>query len=145
MTLSIRTTISGDNIADVVRKQMARMDDILANSLTEEAETIRARSMEIVPVDQGVLRASAMELGLPIDRGEGGGPRVTIGYGGAAASYALIQHENPDFRHTEGRTWKYLEKPFNEALEGMEQRLGESVRRQVTGQGGGEAVFGDLT
>lgn len=144
MTLQYRATVSGDRISEIVKGQLSRMDNILAVSLTEEAERIRARSMEIVPVDQGVLRASAMQLGLPIDRGSGG-PRVTIGYGGAAASYALIQHENPNFRHTPGRSWKYLEMPFNEALDGMEQRLGESVRLQLSGQGGGEAVFGDST
>lgn len=61
-----------------------------------------------VPVDQGILRST----------GRVGKPKKTrrefmveLFYGGPAATYALIQHERPDFSHTVGQ-WKYLETPL---------------------------------
>lgn len=53
-----------------------------------------------VPVDKGILRASGMvEQPEPL--------AVDISFGGAAAPYALVQHERLDFHHTVGEA-RYL-------------------------------------
>lgn len=104
----------------------------ISGPLVEEAETIRAASMEIVPVDDGVLRNSAMEVGLNVEDGTEG-VAVSFGYGGAAASYAVVQHETPPniFRHTDGKTWKYLERPVMDAISGMGERLAARLSRRI--------------
>jgi hypothetical protein len=53
-----------------------------------------------VPVREGILRSTGRVKGP--DRGE-----VEISFGGAAAPYALVQHERLDFRHTVGEA-RYL-------------------------------------
>ena len=58
---------------------------------------------EYAPKDLGVLRASGY-VTLPNEDGA-----VELGFGGPAADYAVVQHENPDFRHAEGG-WKFLER-----------------------------------
>ena len=111
------------------------MDRLLRAALpgaVEEMERIRAASMEVVPVDSGDLRNSALVVGVnPADIE--GGFEVAIGYGGIASSYAVIQHENPEFRHAEGKSWKYLERPAFEAINGMDERLAASLIAQLLG------------
>lgn len=104
----------------------------ISGPLVEEAETIRAASMEIVPVDQGILRNSAMEVGLNVEQ-DSQGISVAFGYGGAAAQYAVKQHETPPniFRHTDGKTWKYLERPVMDAIPGMGERLAARLARRI--------------
>jgi hypothetical protein len=99
-----------------------------------KGEAIMAASKEIVPVDQGVLRASADAVGIQVDRTDS---TVTIlmGYGGAASAYSIIQHETPPevFSHAPGRSWKYLEYPALDAVNGMEARLASVISSAVQG------------
>lgn len=106
--------------ADIIRAALPGM--------VEEMEIIRTNSMEIVPVDQGDLRNSAFVVGVNPEIEDSGTAQVSIGYGGVAASYAVVQHENPNFRHAEGKTWKYLERPAMEAINGMGERLAAALR-----------------
>lgn len=87
-------------------------DDIPERLVTEKlkmlkamAEEIKGKSQTLCPVDTGVLKGSAYVQ--EIDRG------WEIGYGGAAAAYALEQHENLDYFHNVGQA-KYLEMAFIE-------------------------------
>ena len=57
-----------------------------------------------VPVDTGILRATGRVDG-PVQGPVG--PRVTLSFGGAAAPYALVQHEVLKFKHTVGEA-RYL-------------------------------------
>lgn len=50
---------------------------------------------------------------------------VTLGHGGPAAPYAIVQHEG-EFQHTTGAK-KFLERPMLEASNGMEARLGDAI------------------
>jgi hypothetical protein len=52
---------------------------------------------------------------------------VEIGYGGAAADYAIPQHERLDYQHTTGQA-KYLESVLNESRPSMAQRIGARVQ-----------------
>ena len=80
--------------------------------LTLEANKIMTASKRITPVDTGTLRAS----------GHVQKPKQTLhklsiimGFGGAASSYALIQHERTDLKHTGRQQSKFLEQPAKEA------------------------------
>ncbi len=87
----------------------------IANKYTDEAykelyeiaTEIKSLSQALCPVDQGTLRGSAYIE----ERREQG--KIIIGYGGAAASYALKQHENLHYHHTVGQA-KFLEQAFLE-------------------------------
>lgn len=97
----------------------------LAAALVQEAEQVMTRSKrDFVPVDLGVLRASG-HVAPPDIRGDR--VTVTLGYGGAAAAYALIQHERLDFNHPRGGQAKYLEQPVLEAAAGLGGRLARRI------------------
>lgn len=123
-----------EGLAEKIKNAVFEISN-LSGPLVEEAEEIRAASMEIVPVDQGILRNSALEVGINVEPNPLGGVSVAFGYGGAAASYSIKQHETPPsiFKHTEGKTWKYLERPVLEAAAGMEGRLAAKMVARIEG------------
>ena len=91
----------------------------LAGPLKLEGELIMTKSKQITPVDLGTLRASGVVHRPDISRTK---VTVEMGYGGAAAAYALIQHERTDYTHTVGAA-KFLEKPVKEAKAGFGNRV----------------------
>ena len=85
---------------------------VAAQAMYSAANHIGNESQTLVPVDTGVLRGS-----MDITRQKSFTQATTsaiISYGGPAAPYALIQHENMEFEHPTGGQAKYLEKPFLE-------------------------------
>ena len=80
---------------------------------------LKGRSQQECPVDQGTLRDSCVV--------EETSDSVTVGYGGAASSYAAEQHENLHYHHTIGKA-KFLEDPFNEMLPELLKRLEEASK-----------------
>lgn len=107
-----------------MRKESVR---VVEQQMYKEAMMIFRASQKIVPVDTGALRSSGTVEGPK--NGE-----VLIGYGGPAASYAAIVHEDLEARHKEGKTAKYLERPFMEALAAMDKRMGEAIERAIEDQ-----------
>lgn len=106
----------------------------LGRALFRKGERIMSESKRIVPVAFGALKASG-HVQLPVITGKR--VIVVLGYGGAAAPYAVFVHER-QARHTPPTQWKYLEKPFNEALVGMARRLADDVKPAVAkGRAGG--------
>ena len=96
----------------------------LARALFLEGEQIMGKSKRLVPVDTGALRSSG-HVQLPVIRGKK--VTVVLGYGGAAAPYAVFVHEK-QARHNPPTQWKYLEQPLNEAIPGMAGRLAKRIR-----------------
>lgn len=97
----------------------------LAGPLSLEAELIMTKAKQLTPVDLGTLRASGVVQSPDV------GPKrvvVELGFGGAAAAYALVQHERTDFTHTVGQA-KFLEQPMKEAKAGFGARLAKHVDR----------------
>lgn len=133
--VSIEIPDIGGELRSLLDNYRAQALDEMRKAFYEEANDIRTRSMEIVPFDDGILRDSAMAVGTNFENESLEGFDVVIGYGGAAASYAVVQHETPPgvFRHLPGRTWKYLERPSFEAAVGMGERLATRLRRLTPG------------
>lgn len=77
-------------------------------------------SRDLVPIDEGVLERSGAvshdEQNLV----------VAVSYD---TPYAVDQHENPVWRHAPGRTWKYLEHPFNAEADVIRALLFQQMRR----------------
>ena len=100
----------------------------LSAALYKEAATIFEESQDQVPLDTGNLRASG-KLGLP--QVQGNELVVEITYGGAAADYALLVHEDMERTYRNGKKSKYLEDPAKRRLEGMSGRLLKSVKKAM--------------
>jgi hypothetical protein len=118
----------------------------MARALNEEAEEIMGRSKEeFVPVDFGTLRSSGHVS--PPEIGSDG-VEVKMGFGGPAAPYAAMVHENPRAGKTGGRSpqgrkyqhwakvggFKYLEIPLNEARAGFSKRVGTRFWELLAGE-----------
>lgn len=138
MEIRIEIDVPAD-FAALLEEQQRTLLAAAVPGMVEEMENIRTNSMEVVPVDLGVLKNSALVVGVNPTIESDGSAEVAIGYGGQAASYAVTQHENPDFRHAEGQSWKYLEHPTMNAINGMGERLGAHLRAAL-GDGGGDAA-----
>ena len=98
----------------------------LGQALYREGALAFAASQREVPVDTGILKNSGILTRPYMD---GGYLVVDISYGGAAADYALIVHEDMESRHNEGTKAKYLEDPVKRQIVGMGDRLLLQVRR----------------
>jgi hypothetical protein len=93
-----------------------------------EAEAIMADAKELTPVDTGNLRASGHVRPPVLD---GGQVTVTMGFGGAAAPYALYVHEDLRTFHNVGQA-KYLEQPFNAHARVFVDRLLDRMRAALS-------------
>lgn len=99
---------------------LAEMDRRLAKAIADRQQDagralyalgaqVRDDSIRQTPLDWGELRNSTYET-LPVFEGEG--VVVEVGVGGAAADYAIVQHERLDFHHEVGNA-KFLENAMN--------------------------------
>ena len=125
-----------------LRKMAKKSPKAAGSAIFREGEEIMANSKDkFVPVDLGALKDSGF-TNLPVIRSNGA--TVTIGYGGAAAAYALAIHEHPSGHSPP--SWKgsvnfrvggpkYLELPFNEAIPGMPKRLASNIQDFLIGFG----------
>jgi len=101
-----------------------------AEGLFQAGEEIMGESKaQYVPVDLGVLRASG-HVELP--KIEGDSVSVTLGYGGPAAPYALVQHENLTYKHTVGSA-KYLELPLLARAKSLTEQVVAHVHAKLGG------------
>lgn len=95
----------------------------------QASRILTASQRDYVPVDTGPLRASGF-VDPPVATGRGAS--VTLGYGGPAAPYAVIVHEDLTKRHKVGQA-KYLSIPFLAAVQGMRSvlnlRIGDAIRQ----------------
>jgi hypothetical protein len=128
MALTIKAQLRGSKALQRELKRRARgAPKALARALFLEAEQIMGKSKRLVPVDTGALRASGHVQPPKIS---GKKVSVLLGYGGAAAPYAVFVHERPA-RHNSPTMWKYLETPLNEAIPGMAGRIARRLRGDV--------------
>jgi hypothetical protein len=131
-----------------LRRLAAKTPDQMGAALRLEGERIMTRSKrEFVPVaaQGGTLRASGHVTG-PVRKGKD--VEVTMAYGGAAAAYALAIHEHPsehspptwEGKAIDGIDWhlpgtgpKYLQKPMDEAVPELPERIAAHLKGLVEG------------
>lgn len=117
--------------------RLARGSDLeraVAGKLFRSANRVLTESKRLVPVDTGNLKATGS-----VEVPDVGGSRVTteVGYGGSAAPYALVVHEDLEAFHDDGSA-KYLEIPFRAEAEGTLREL-RKVISLLRGTRGGAA------
>jgi hypothetical protein len=128
--VSITLTITGtEQLMAALQALGPKAQQVSGAALYQEAELIMADSKEFyVPVDTGTLKNSGHVQQPEI---EGATVSVTMGYGGAAEDYAIVQHERLEFRHPVGGP-KYLERPLLAAAANLAERLAGRIRGMFT-------------
>lgn len=139
ITFSI--TVTGiDDVLTALTNVGVDVPKVLGRALYQEGLALAAEADALVPRDTGNLAASQFVTppsGVPV--------QVVVGYGGAAAPYALAVHENPRSGRTGGVSpqgkaykhfarvgqWKYLETPFKARTAGFSDRLGVHLKRYL--------------
>ena len=102
--------------------------DALESGLVIEANEMMTASKEETPVDMGTLRGSGTVF--PAER-ELGGVSVELGYGGAAADYAVPVHERLGVAHPVGKA-KFLEEPVLTRAPRLGPVLAKELARALT-------------
>jgi len=130
-------------LQDINRKHPLAIDAALFETATD---IMNDSKDNFVPVDTTNLQASG-HVDLPERKRNK--VTVTMGYGGAAAAYALAVHENPRAGKTQGTgpsgqkyktwaqvgEWKYLETPLIEAAFEYQENLIKNVNEFLRKQG----------
>jgi hypothetical protein len=127
------TRLTGDKRLNRKLRRLGKAGpQILGRALFKEGNEIMKESKEIVPIDKGVLKASG-HVQTPVIAGKD--VSVTLGYGGAAAPYAIFVHERMNVRHKPPTRAKFLEEPLNRRRSGMLRRLGDDVEGEIVKRG----------
>lgn len=123
--------IGFDEMEEAIKNLEEEANAVVGRVLYQKAEDIMARSKaQFVPVEHGDLRDSGHVLQ---PTANGGTVEVVMAYGGPAAPYAAIQHENMEFHHTTGGP-KYLERPLLMEVFGspsLSEQLGEEIMKEA--------------
>jgi len=129
-----------DKLRDLLRSMSQGLVDKTKTAILEEAELIKAESMENTPIEHGVLKASHEIVGPETDGKEW---KITIQVGGAAEPYAMAVHEHlsayspPSWlaKEAAGRPVhfnvggpKFLENAVRKAIPGFGSRIADRVR-----------------
>lgn len=107
-----------------LRAAADRHPGLVLQALVVEAEIEMAEAKRRTPVDTGALRASG-HVSTP--RHSDGVFAIDLAFGGPAAPYAAIVHEDPDAHHPVGQ-WKYLESVVLESAPHLAARVWERVK-----------------
>ena len=108
----------------------ATVNDLSAALYMVAEEIMTESKRDYVPVRTGVLRNSGFVNRPMVAAGR---VTVTLGYGGAARSYALRVHEAP-VTWGQGKN-KYLSKPVNAKAAQIPARLGTFIQRRLKSRG----------
>lgn len=105
----------------------------LGHALYKIAEMIMTDSkVNYVPVVSGALRRSGKVESEVITANK---VTVRLGYGDAAVTYARQVHERPDYMG-QGKN-KYLSKPLNAAVPGMQRKIQQLIKEAAKGRTSG--------
>ena len=111
-------------LTTVLRRFGQAAAQVAAAALFREGERIMTVAKGRTPVDTGALRGSGHVV--PPET-TAAGATVLLGFGGAAAPYAVYVHEDMTARHVVGEA-KFLERSVDEARRGMDARLAADVK-----------------
>ena len=154
MAVHVRVTGLND-IRRLIRANDRKVRAATGRAITAEVVELGRRADELVPFDTGNLMRSQI-IKLPDPKGR----RIvgTVEYGGAAAPYALVQHEDLTLWHPpkppgkskvgkrqgtgpvapgQGRGPKFLEHPFNKMKKTFARDLTRHVKRTLGEYGTG--------
>ena len=107
MSGGFEAVLVGDDAVDAMTKVAEeRIRQGLASGIFLAANNIMTEAKERAPLDIGTLRGSGY---VTLPETHGAEVVVELGFGGPAASYAVVQHERTELNHDVGEA-KFLEK-----------------------------------
>lgn len=109
------------NLEAAVKRQNDVKARGLRKGLGRAGLFLQRESMKLVPIDTGVLRSSANTRLV----GHGAESVAIISYG---TTYGVYVHENLEARHKPGTQAKFLEQPFREKRDRLQEIIAEAVR-----------------
>ncbi len=112
-------------LRDIITEAGDQAALLAASALYQEGLKMMAVSQRQVPVRTGVLRSTG-HVYPPVQRGRA--VEVMLAYGGPAAPYAWMQHENLDISHDEPTKAKYLEDPVMDRRAEFENAVNRRMR-----------------
>ena len=132
------TTYGIEQLLGALRRMEKDTLPVIGRALYEEATDVANSADLLVPYDTGNLARSQI---VHHPQSAGNKVFVDITYGGVAAKYALVQHENLTFSHPSkasglppnGRQAKYLSTPAEKAMIGFTYRM--NVRIEAIARG----------
>lgn len=122
-------TASGKGVRELLWQLGDHAADDLGAELFMEAGGIISQGQGLTPVKTGALRGSGY---VAEPERVGDTVRVEMGFGGPAAPYALIVHEDLNAFHKVGEAL-FMAQPFRWAITGMSQRIADGLRRRLFG------------
>ena len=153
--MAVHVRVTGlDDIRRLIRANDRKVRAATGRAITAEVVELGRRADELVPFDTGNLMRSQI-IKLPDPKGR----RIVgaVEYGGTAAPYALVQHEDLTLWHPpkppgkskvgkrqgtgpvapgQGRGPKFLEHPFKRQQKRFSARLAARVNRELRLGGG---------
>lgn len=126
--MNVHFTLTGaDDVAQRLEAIAARMPGVVADALYAEAEIEMGEAKRRTPVKSGELRASGI-VGQPTYGSYGLGKEISVplSFGGPAAEYALVVHEDLEAFHKVGQA-KYLESTILESAPFMGRRISKRI------------------
>jgi len=154
--MALRVRIEGlDDIRRLIRVNDRKVVGATKIAVTEQVVELGRRADELVPFDTGnLMRSQIIKLPTAFGRSIVG----SVEYGGTAAPYALVQHEDLELWHPpkppgkskvgkrqgtgpvapgQGRGPKFLEHPFNKMKKTFARDLTRHVKRTLGEYGTG--------
>ena len=154
--MALRVRIEGlDDIRRLIRVNDRKVVGATKIAVTEQVVELGRRADELVPFDTGnLMRSQVIKLPTTFGRSIVG----TVEYGGTAAPYALVQHEDLELWHPpkppgkskvgkrqgtgpvapgQGRGPKFLEHPFNKMKKTFARDITRHVKRTLGEYGTG--------
>jgi hypothetical protein len=115
--------MTSDDIAGNVASVLADMEGAAVQGLQDWADYVLEQSARQVPLEEGtLLRSATSEV-------DADNLTVHVGYGrGAAAPYAVVQHEVTTFHHDPGRKDHYLSDPVAQSASVAERILAGPIQ-----------------
>lgn len=116
-----------DAVAATLKALVALVPQVVGDALEAESEIEMTEAKRRTPWDTGNLRASGHVQPAKVGGGE---VKVTMGFGGPAAPYALFVHEDTEVLHKHGEA-KFLESTLRESAPYMAERIATRVKAKL--------------
>lgn len=124
MRTTLRAEVSG--VSNLIRVGARHANETaygLARGIVKAAKFLLGKSRELVPYDTWKLHNTSRVK----ESGRGMTKTAEVIYD---QPYAVYQHENPNYKHKSGRTYKYLERPARQYRSEMRDMVKREARKK---------------
>lgn len=124
---SIKVEIEGlEKLNEILRNVPIQANEAVFKEMELITQDLKGKSQRLAPKDLGDLRGSAFA---EVQRTMFLKIAGTVGF---TEPYALRQHEEMDYHHTDGQA-KYLETPYKENVSKYTSSIGKAIKGAVGG------------